>query len=457
MLNILHLPYTFAPDACGGTETYVEGLASALVARGWSSIVAAPGTKNEGYEVRSLPVRRFETSQGAMRLEHLYGEGDPVAARAFERVLDDTAPSIVHFHAFTPAVSVRLARATKARGLPMVFTFHTPTVSCVRGTLVELGERNCDGRVEVRRCSRCTLQGHGLGSAVAETVGRIPAAFGFAMGHLGVQGHLWTALRTSELVKRRCDSLREWFALMDRIVAPSKWVKEMLIVNDVAPSKIVFSPQGTAKPYRDSDARQPRSFLPSDYLKIAALARVDPAKGLHILIEAVKALGSARLQLDIFGIEQARPDDPYVRRLKQLAEDDARIKFLPPLPAINVIPTLSGYHLLAVPSIYKETGPLVVLEAFAAGIPVLGSDLGGIAERVRNGIDGLLVPPANIPAWTAALRRLHDDSGLLARLLAGVRPPRTMEQVADEMGALYQEMLRGSLTVRERELSNPAA
>ena len=53
---------------------------------------------------------------------------------------------------------------------------------------------------------------------------------------------------------------------------------------------------------------------------------------------------------------------------------------------------LSRIDVLAVPSQWLETGPLVVLEAFAAGTPVIGSDLGGIRELVSDGRDGLLVP-----------------------------------------------------------------
>jgi glycosyltransferase involved in cell wall biosynthesis len=84
----------------------------------------------------------------------------------------------------------------------------------------------------------------------------------------------------------------------------------------------------------------------------------------------------------------------------------------------------------------------VVLEAFAAGIPVLGSDLGGIAELVEHEVDGLLVEPASPEAWGGALRRVLDDPDLLTRLRRGVRPPRRMGQVAEEMLAVYHRLTR---------------
>jgi glycosyltransferase involved in cell wall biosynthesis len=91
-----------------------------------------------------------------------------------------------------------------------------------------------------------------------------------------------------------------------------------------------------------------------------------------------------------------------------------------------------------VPSRWLETGPLVVLEAFAAGTPVLGMDRGGIAELVHDGSNGLLVGSEAPEAWRDAILRVLEHPELLERLQAGVRAPRTMDQVAAEMSALYQ-------------------
>jgi glycosyltransferase involved in cell wall biosynthesis len=95
---------------------------------------------------------------------------------------------------------------------------------------------------------------------------------------------------------------------------------------------------------------------------------------------------------------------------------------------------------LAVPSIWFETGPQVVLEAHAAGVPVVGSDLGGIAERVQDGVNGLLVPPGDPLALAAALRSFVDDPDLLTRLRPRHRV-RTMDEVADETVAAYAQLL----------------
>jgi glycosyltransferase involved in cell wall biosynthesis len=146
--------------------------------------------------------------------------------------------------------------------------------------------------------------------------------------------------------------------------------------------------------------------------------------------------------LDIYGVSQGGAGDAYQQELQNLAQKDPRIRFKYPVPAEKVVKILAEYDLLAVPSQWLETGPMVVLEAFAAGIPVIGSNLGGIAERVEHEVNGLLVKPNSVKAWYGELQRLSQDRDLLMRLRAGISPPQGMEEVAETMKKLYRVLLQ---------------
>jgi glycosyltransferase involved in cell wall biosynthesis len=102
---------------------------------------------------------------------------------------------------------------------------------------------------------------------------------------------------------------------------------------------------------------------------------------------------------------------------------------------------MSEYDLIAVPSRCMETGPLVALEAFAAGVPVLGANHGGIAELVRDGVDGILVAPNDPLIWAATINRLANERHVIDRLRTGIAPPRTMDGAADDMAKLYARIL----------------
>jgi Glycosyltransferase len=100
---------------------------------------------------------------------------------------------------------------------------------------------------------------------------------------------------------------------------------------------------------------------------------------------------------------------------------------------------------VVVPSQWMETGPLVVLEAFAAGVPVIGSNLGGIADKVQHGHNGLLVSPWDSEhAWSDALAQAGDRRVLLQQLARCVSVPRSSRTVAAEMATLYRTLRANS-------------
>lgn len=298
----------------------------------------------------------------------------------------------------------------------------------------------CDGILRQQTCSRCALHGRGLNRPTSMVLGTLPVAVGGLLKHAGLSGRLWTALRMTELIHRRHESVRALLAEADHFVAPSKWTQELLYKNGVPMQKITVSPQGIAR--RGDSAVVARPTLSSRPLRIAFLGRIDRLKGPDLLVRAVRLLPDDEIELDMFGLIQSASDEAYQRRVLTLVGNDPRIRFLPPLPNDQTVETLGRYHLLAVPSRSLETGPMVILEAFAAGTPVLGTRLGGIAERVRDEVDGLLIENDSVRGWRSAFRRLLDDPPLLDRLRSNIRAPERMARVAAEMRSIYGELFR---------------
>jgi glycosyltransferase involved in cell wall biosynthesis len=228
-----------------------------------------------------------------------------------------------------------------------------------------------------------------------------------------------------------------------RIVAPCAWVYEVLQRNRVPEEKLVLCRQGLPRAFPGSGI-SPRSDpqrenIPGE-LRLGYFGRLDPTKGVDIVVDALRRVPNAPVRLDIYGIRQPGCE-AYAAKLERAADGDPRIVLRSALPPQAVDRAMRGCDLVIVPSRCLETGPLVVLEAFAAGTPVLGARLGGIAELVGDGIDGMLVPPEDPGAWAAAIAALADDPQRVAQLRAGIYPPRTMTDVADDMAELYQTLL----------------
>lgn len=442
-MTSLHVPFTFYPDPVGGTEVYVEALARQLQARGHPAVIAAPASRDATYTHEGLTVYRFAVPAEPADAAESYGPGDPEAARRFAAVLEAIHPDLLHLHAFTRGVSLRLVQEAKRQRLPVIFTYHTPTVSCQRGTLLQWGTTPCDGRLDERLCTQCTLHGLGLPRAVAQGVGLIHPWVSDRF--LGVRrlGRAGTALRLRGFVRSRHATVRALFQEADRLVAVAQWVWDLLVLNGVPPEKLLLCRHGLAQA---APPASPTPTSPGRPLRVAFLGRLDPTKGAHLLVRAFRMAPALTATLDLYGIVQHESERAYRQELERLAAGDRRIHFHDALPPQQVIPTLQRHHLLAIPSQWLESGPLVVLEAFAAGIPVLGSRRGGIAELVQHGVNGLLVEAGDVAAWQEALRTLCADPALQARLRAGVRPPRTMAEVAQEMEAVYHTLLPRAAT-----------
>ena len=93
------------------------------------------------------------------------------------------------------------------------------------------------------------------------------------------------------------------------------------------------------------------------------------------------------------------------------------------------------------PSLWYENSPNVILEAFAHRTPVIVSDLGGMAELVEEGVDGLRFPVGEAGALARCFQRLLTEPDLLVRLQAGVRPVKSTAGEMDELEALYHQVL----------------
>lgn len=407
----------------GGTEVYVAALAAELCSHGIESTIAAPGEQAGTYERDGVYIDRYSVDP-VVDVAGLYGEGDPAAARAFGDILDRRRPDVVHLHARTRAVSLRTLREAKRRGLPVVYTYHTPTGSCPRGTLMRWGSVPCDGRLTVGRCTACVLNSGGIPRPVALALAAMPG-----LNRIPATGRLATALGTRRHIETAHRATATFLSEADHVVSVCSWVDDLLARLGVEDRRRTLSRQGLAHDAPPAEDRDERNVGP---LRLAFFGRLSPEKGLSTVLDALNLLSQRDICLDVYGTASNG----------NRALSDSRVRWMEPVEPSAVVPTLREYDALVVPSRWLETGPLVVLEAFAAGIPVIGSRLGGISELVTEGLDGLLLPPDSPQGWADAIGRLAADPAHLSRLRAGIRPPRRMAAAAADMAAVYHSLLR---------------
>lgn len=299
------------------------------------------------------------------------------------------------------------------------------------------GKAPCDGRIDDRRCARCWALDRGVPAPAACLIARLPKWTPPQWMTRSPARRLATLASARAIAASQAERLRELARLSDRIVVPSEWVRSALRQNAVPAEKILLSRQAASASFGSGGVRA-RTGRSERGLSIGFVGRLETYKGVQTLIEAISQIPpKTPLRLIIAGIS----DDPKnLRMIEAAAAKDPRIELVGPLPHERIPAFLEGLDILAVPSRWMETGPIVVLEAQAMGVPVMGADLGGIAERVRDGIDGWLLPFDDPRAWAAAMQQAAADPGQVAIRAANSARTRSASDVAAEMAALYGEI-----------------
>ena len=442
MISVLHGSAWYPPAHIGGTEVYVAGLVRELRAHGINSRVVTPLglEQSDSYEFEGAAVRTYPVSATTSRAE-LRGDVRPQSLSRFSEILADEGPDIYHQHSWTRGLGAAHLRAARGLGLRTVLTVHVPNNICLRGTMMRFGQSACDGHINEVKCGECWCHGRGAPKLLARVLARVPSAFGSAVRQVGLDGRFATALSAKLLVSERRSEFASMVDNADRVVAVCKWLYDALSRNGVPTKKLVLSRHGV-EPSLLAAAQVANCVgtAPDGVFRLLYLGRWHPVKGVDVLVRAVRAIPkSVRLALVIHGVGDGADERAYEAMVRRLAEGDKRIQIAPPVPRERLVETLSQASALAVPSCSLETGPLVVLEAKAVGLPIIGSRLGGIAELTREPEDGVLVAPGDVDAWTNAIISMANGFQT-TKLVQCPLKVRTMGDVATDMAKLYQDL-----------------
>jgi glycosyltransferase involved in cell wall biosynthesis len=322
---------------------------------------------------------------------------------------------LVHVHHLVH-LSTTLLGSLAELGVPIVVTLHDYWWLCVAGQLLNEG-----GVHEPEQCGERCLR---------YLLFNRHKAFG-AFGFLFATATRLQARRLDRFVQERQRRLVAELRLADLVVAPSRSLGERYARCGVDSARIEHWDYGTelagiVRRERGQDSQ----------LRFGFLGRLVPEKGPHLLLEAFRDLGIAAT-LELFA--EPAPNLGYRRELARLAER-CGARFAGPFENSRVGEILDRIDVLVVPSLWWENSPIVIHEAFAAGIPVIAARAGGMAELVTDDRDGLLFELGNAGDLRRALLRIAEP-GVLGRLSRGTRPPKSLAEDVSWHLATYRRLL----------------
>ena len=205
----------------------------------------------------------------------------------------------------------------------------------------------------------------------------------------------------------------------------------------IPPSRMLLQDQGIdVRPFAGLTRE------PSDRLRLGFAGSLMASKAPHVLLEAVAGLPPGRVSLTIAGdLAPYHGDDSYAGIVRPMLQKRG-VEWLGGVAHERVPALLASIDVLVVPSIWIENSPFVIKEAFAAGLPVVASNLGGMAELVQDGRNGLLFTAGDPADLRRVITRLLDEPGLLATLREGIPRVKTIDEDAAWTQALYEEVVR---------------
>lgn len=335
----------------GGEDTVVRAEAALL--------------RRAGHEVTTHwianPVRPLESLGPLLR-----SAWNPQAARIVRSLIHKTKPDVAHVHNTWFAQSPAVVAALRQGGVPVVATLHNYRLMCANSSLFRDG----------RPCVEC------VGSSPLPGVIHRCYRGSFAL----------SAVSAGALAFNQ--SRRTWDKNVRLVLVPSDFMLQLFRRSGSVRQRI------RVKPHFVEDPGQ-RVMPPSTAQTVLFVGRLAAEKGVEVLLKAWMRLSSTSLTLTVIGEGPLRP--------KLEAEAGPGVTFRGRLPSDEVRRMMLEARALVFPSVWYEPFGMVLIEAMACGLPIVGSDVGAVPDIVQPKVCGSLVEPGNADLLADAITLLNDD------------------------------------------------
>jgi glycosyltransferase involved in cell wall biosynthesis len=306
-------------------------------------------------------------------------------------------PDVVHVHNTFPLVSASLYWAASRLGVPVIQTLHNFRLLCPQAMFLRDGHvcEDCLGKIPWRAVTRRCYHDSFAHSAVQ-------------VAALGVHRVLHT-----------------YDTRIDRYIALTAFCRDKFVAGGLPADKIAIKPNFVDMPPAPATTGTRRGLL--------FAGRLAPEKGTAVLLQALDL--APELEVDVVG---SGPDE---QRLRQ----HPRVRMLGWLAPRALYDRMQHAACLVMPSIWYENFPRTLVEAFASGLPVIGSRLGALAEIIDDGHTGLLFETGSAAALAEKMRWALANPQLVSRMGENARaeydarftPERNYEQLA----AIYGDVI----------------
>jgi glycosyltransferase involved in cell wall biosynthesis len=356
-------------------------------------------------------------SQPFSEREYLYSGGaydwfkfsnaDPSFPREFRALLQMLRPQIVHFHHYLNfGVEAFLHVRETLPACKIVLTLHEYLAMChYYGQMVTNQNRTLCYEATPMRCNACFKE-----------------------------------ITPSDFFLRKL-YIQRFFELIDHFIAPSKFLAERYAAWGIPKERISVIENVIRPPVHKEAAAYARNG--HNLLRVGFFGQISLLKGINILFEAAELLEEREahnIAFEIYGDYSGQPPDFQTDFLTRLSKVGRNVKFQGAYDQHRVDRLMQSVDLVLAPSIWWENSPLVIQEAFRNRRPVICSDIGGMAEKVRDGVDGFHFPVGNSVALASLLLQLAEKPSKLTDVMSTMKSPVTLDHITARYAQLYSSL-----------------
>jgi glycosyltransferase involved in cell wall biosynthesis len=401
--RLLVISALFPPNVIGGAEISAFNIARGFLHAGWEVGILSCASGREqvcadrfenNMRVWRLPVMRPYPTNGYLTapkylkpMWHLQDHIDPRNRWQARRVIETFRPSAINIH-IIQGIGYNVIEDIAELDIPTTFYQHDMGLACIRMSMFKAAH-NC--------------RSHCLGCALS-------SKYKLA---------LLRKVRRLNLVSPSAGN----FARMSEVI-------------DLRPFQQIVS----LNPNKYPSARIERTD--SIALRVLYAGRLHESKGIDVLVKAIARLATrgVLVELNVAG------SGPYEAELRAFAAKYPFIKLHGFISQQALSDLMQSNDVIAVPSIWAENSPGVLIHGLIQGLAALGSNVGGIPELIDDGQNGYLLPPGDPKGWEKKLSLLAADRTLLARLQAVAittakrfAPEVLMEKIISDTKALVSQ------------------
>jgi len=393
-MKVVKVIHGFPPDYMAGSEVYSYHLVKELINQDIETYVftRVENEFDDNYKIYNEKFENIEIQRvNKPKRDYLYEDKfyDDEMDKIFKNYLESVKPDIVHFGHLSH-LSTNLIRITKEFNIPIVYTIHDFWLFCVKGQMI-----NQDGVIcanpSVKNCTECS-----------------------------------SYVVNEKEVKETLKHMKEIIDLIDVFISPSHTLKDFFINQGVARDKIKYLKYGfnTKKIIYNK-----KVFTKNSKINFGFMGRIIPTKGIKVLVDTFKKLPNE--QLSIYG---------SIGVQKRFLETE-NIIFKGAYNNNNINEVLNDIDVLIVPSIWYENAPLVIQEAFLAGIGVITSDIGGMAELVKDKVNGFTFKVGSSEELINIIKKISNNPMILNSLDNSRNSVVDIEDDAKEIIKIYEKLI----------------